>query len=134
MNNPVKKINRKIESRKLALRTRKFEGMSSDDREIGKRLDALCQRHSEREFETVKDACRALKAIEHDARKLGFDFKVNNKTVDMFCDSIELEGDEYLEIMWIDGEPGDSYCLVVREYDDDDDRLELAGDFYFDEM
>lgn len=138
---PVRNIKRNIISKKVELRnpakslrnTRKFEGMSSDDREIGERLDAICEKHQDLELEKMSDVRKVLKEIEKDARKLGFALEVNNHSVDEFCDMYDLEDDEYLEIFWIDGEPGDEWALVSRSWDDDE-KLELAGDFYFDEM
>lgn len=131
----VRKNNRKNESRKSVkpIRSRKLERMSSNDREVGKRLDDICKRQSERELERMSDVRRALKEIEKDAEKIGFKFSVSDHSVDEFCKMFELEDDEFLEVAWIDGEPGDSYCLVSRSWDDDD-RMELAGDFYFDEI
>ncbi len=132
----VRKINRKNESRrttKPVLATRKLEHMSSDDKEMGKRLDDICEKQRERELERMSDVRRALKEIEKDARKLGFDFKVNNHSVDEFCDMYDLEDGEFLEVYWVEGEPGDNWALVSRSWDDEE-RLDLAGDFYFDEM
>lgn len=137
----VRKTNRKFDSKKIESRrparlirpSRKFEGMSSDDREIGERLDAICEKHQDLELERMSDVRKVLKEIEKDARKLGFALEVNNHSVDEFCDMYDLEDDEYLEIFWIDGEPGDEWALVSRSFDDED-KLELAGDFYFDEI
>lgn len=100
-------------------------------RDIAEDLDEICRKESERELETERDVRRALYRIERAAGDMGVTFGLvaNGRiyTVDELVSRVAHNLDSgYFEIMWIDGDDGDHYILVLRDWDEPDEVAEIA--------
>lgn len=110
---------------------RKFEEYHGS-RDIAEDLDEICWKESERELETERDVRRALYRIERAAGDMGVTFGLvadgRIYTVDELISRVAHNLDEgcYFEVMWVDGEDGEHYVLVLRDWDDPDVLEEIA--------
>lgn len=136
------KEQRRFVMKKSSRKTLKERLSKRADELLGKALDDICHKESDKEIVSVLELKKALKNIEKGAKDLECDFNLSPFNsgrifnVDEFCDKAtkdwNLFDDEnsYLEIFWVDGEPGDNYMLCLRDFDDED-VLDGLAEFIF---
>jgi hypothetical protein len=132
--------------RNSRIRSRRLEKFTGQDRALAKQLDDICSSVSGREIENTVQLRTILSKIERGAESLGCRFKLalmdgfngsphyDEYTVDEFCIKakryLPADDDTFVEVMFVDGEPGDQYMLVWT--DDDHEEITEFAQFLFD--
>jgi len=120
--------------------TKKNERISSDDLELAYALDDVCRKQAEFGMDRVSMLRKSLKAIERGANDLGCSMYLQitdngaryaKQTVEEFllkAKNFFLDDDTFLEVTFIDGEPGNQFMLTFNDFDG---NCEECAEFIF---
>lgn len=120
--------------------TKKNERIYSDDLELAYALDDVCRKQAEFGMDSVSMLRKSLKAIERGANELGCAMYLQitdngaryaKQTVEEFLVKAEnffLDDDTFLEVTFIDGEPGNQFMLTFNDFDG---NCEECAEFIF---
>jgi len=120
--------------------TKKNERVYSDDLELAYALDDVCRKQAEFGMDSVSMLRKSLKAIERGANELGCAMYLQitdngaryaKQTVEQFLVKAEnffLDDDTFLEVTFIDGEPGNQFMLTFNDFNG---NCEECAEFIF---